>query len=297
MSQLTWFDRQGNKLQAVGEPARFFQRISLSPDGSRGLATVRSDDGRDNLWIYDLARGVGSRFTFAVERVSSPLWSPDGYQVMYGNGNGELILGQVDGTSPPRTLVSGGPYHERLPTSWSADGANVLFQSYFGKIGFEMWVLPLATNRVPYRFITTPENPVRSFKSDDPLGRFSPDGKWLAYLSDESGQSQLYVARFPGAGEKQQISTDGALRVFWRFDGKEIFYVSREKKLVGVPVADGGGRLQFGQSYSLFMNKILPNYSSLAISEDGQRLLMAIPVEEQAPPVTLVTNWTATLEK
>jgi serine/threonine protein kinase len=297
MSQLTWFDRQGNKLEAVGEPARFFQRISLSPDGKRVLATVRSDNGRDNLWIYDLVRGVGSRFTFTAERVMSPLWSPDGHQVMYGNGNGELILGNVDGTSPPRTLVSGGTYHERLPTSWSPDGANVLFQSYFGKIGFEMWVLPLADNRVPYRFITTPENPVHSFTSGDPLGRFSPDGKWLAYLSDESGELQLYVAQFPGAGEKQQISTDGALRVFWRLDGKEIFYVSREKKLVGVPVVDSGGRLQFGQSDSLFMNKILPNYSSLAISEDGQRLLMAIPVEEQAPPVTLVTNWTATLER
>jgi serine/threonine protein kinase len=209
MSQLTWFDRQGTKLETVGEPARFFQRISLAPDGKRGLATVRSDNGRDNLFIYDLTRGVGSRFTFTVERVSSPLWSPDGHQVMYGNGNGELILGQVDGTSSPRTLVSGGPYHERLPTSWSSDGANVLFQSYFGKIGFEMWILPLAGNRVPYRFITTPESPVRSFASGDPLGRFSPDGKWLAYLSDESGQLQLYVAQLPGAGEKQQVSTDG----------------------------------------------------------------------------------------
>jgi hypothetical protein len=87
------------------------------------------------------------------------------------------------------------------------------------------------------------------------------------------------------------------LRGFWRHDGKELLYVTREKKLVGVPVVDLGDRLQIGQSYPLFMNRILPNYSSLAISEDGQRLLMAIPVEEQAPPVTLVTNWTATLER
>ncbi len=297
MSQLTWFDRQGNKLEIVGEPARFFQRISLSPDGKRSLATVRSDNGSDNLFIYDLARGVGRRFSFTVERVSSPLWSPDGRQVMYGNGNGELILAQVEGTSAPRKLVSGGPYHERLPTSWSPDGANVLFQSYFGKIGFEMWILPLAGNRLPYRIITTPENPVRSFATGDPLGGFSPDGKWLAYLSDESGQMQLYVAQFPSAGEKQQISADGALRGFWRQDGKEILYVTREKKLVGVPVDIRGDRLQIGQSNPLFMDRILPNYTNLAISQDGQRFLMAIPVEEQAPPVTLVTNWTATLQR
>jgi eukaryotic-like serine/threonine-protein kinase len=297
MSQLTWFDRQGNKLEIVGEPARFYQAISLSPDGTRAVATVRSPNGRDNLWMYDLARGVGSRFSFSVERVSSPLWSPDGHQVMYGNGNGELILRQVEGTSETRTVVSGGSYHERLPTNWSRDGANILFQSYVGKIGFEAWILPLAGNRVPYRFSIRPDNQATQLATGDPFGIFSPDGKWIAYVSDESGQLQLYVARFPGAGEKQQISIEGALKGFWRQDGNEILYVTREKKLIGVPVVDRGDRLQIGRSYPLFMNRILPNYNSLALSEDGQRILMAVPVEEQASPVTLVTNWTATLEK
>ena len=297
VSQLTWFDRQGNKLETVGEPARFFQRISLSPDGERALATVRSENGRDNVWIYDLVRGVGRRFSFSIERISSPIWSPDGHQVMYGNGNGELILDQVDGNSAPRTLVSGGPYHERLPTSWSPDGGNVLFQSYLGKIGFEVWILPLAGNRVPYRFIRSPDKPGSSFAAGDPLGLFSPDGKWLLYVSDESGQLQLYLAPFPGGGEKQQISTEGALRGLWRHDGSEILYVTREKKLIGVPVVQRGDKLQIGQSYPLFMNKILPNHDSFALSQDGQRLLIAIPVEEQAPPVTLVTSWTSTLER
>jgi Tol biopolymer transport system component len=184
-----------------------------------------------------------------------------------------------------------------LPTIWSPDGANVLFQSYFGKIGFELWILPLAVNRVPYRFSIRPDNQATQLATGDPFGIFSPDGKWIAYVSDESGQLELYVARFPGAGEKQQISTEGALKGFWRHDGNEILYVTREKKLVGVPVVNRGDRLQIGQSYTLFMNRILPNHNSLALSEDGQRLLMAVPIEEQASPVTLVTNWTATLER
>ena len=102
VSQLTWYDRQGNKLNTVGEPARFFQRIALSPDGKRALTTIRSQDGRDHIWIYDLARGVGSRLNLGVERATSAIWSPDGNQVIYGNGNSEIILDQIEGSSQPR---------------------------------------------------------------------------------------------------------------------------------------------------------------------------------------------------
>lgn len=296
-SQLTWFDREGNKLDTVGDPARFFQRISISPDGKRALATIRSQDGRDSLWIYDLARGVGSRFSFNDERTTSPIWSPAGHQVMYGNGNGEIILDQSEGSSQSRAVVSGGLYHERWPTSWSPDGANVVFQSYSGTIGFEVWILPLAMKAVPYRFINIQDNPARSFSNSDPLGFFSQDGKWLAYVSEESGQPQLYVAKFPGGGGKQQISTERAWRGFWRHDGREILYVTREKKLVGLPVVDRGNRLEIGESYPLFANKIIAYPDSVDISKDGQRLLMPIPIEEQVAPVTLVTNWTATMER
>jgi eukaryotic-like serine/threonine-protein kinase len=296
MSRLTWFDRDGKQLESVGEPARFFQAISLSPDGKRALATIRSPNGSDHLWIYDLARGVGSRFTFSADRVRSPLWARDGHHVLYGDGNGALILGVVEGTAAPRTLLAGGPYHERFPTSWSDDGTNIVFQSYLGKLGFEIWILPLNDKREPYRIITTPNSPTRSFASYDPVASFSPDGKWVTYVSDESGQSQLYLVRFPGAGEKQQISTDGALKGFWRRDGNEILYVTRDRRLVGVPIVVRGDKLEIGQGYPLFNNKILPNYESLALSEDGRRILLAIPVEEQASPVTLVTNWTATLK-
>jgi Tol biopolymer transport system component len=217
--------------------------------------------------------------------------------VIYGTGNGEIILDQIEGSSQSRPVVSGGLYHERWPTSWSPDGAHIVFQSYSGKIGFEVWILPLAGNAEPYRFIPIQYNPARSFVNVDPLGFFSPDGKWLAYVSEESGQPQLYVAKFPGGRGKQQISTDGALRGFWRHDGDEILYVTRERKLVGLPVVDRGDRLEIGKSYPLFANNIIVNHDSMAISKDGQKFLMAIPVEEQAGPVTLVTNWSATMER
>jgi serine/threonine protein kinase len=295
-SQLTWFDRQGNKLSAVGEPARFFQRIAISPDGKRALTTIRSQDGRDHLWIHDLARGVGSRLSFNDERATSPVWSPDGNQVIYGNGNSEIILDQIEGSSQSRTVVSGGMFYERWPTSWNADGVHVAYQSYSGKIGFEIWILPLVGKAAPYRFIPIQDNPARSFSNMDPLPFFSPDGKWLAYLSEESGQPQLYVAKFPGGRAKQQISSDGALRGFWRQDGREIIYITRDKKVVGLPVVDRGNTLEIGENIPLFANRILED-RSLAISHDGQRFLMAIPVEEQVAPVTLITNWTATMER
>jgi Tol biopolymer transport system component len=216
---------------------------------------------------------------------------------MYANGNAEIILAQIEGSSQSRAVVSGGMYHERWPTSLSPDGANLAFQSYSGKIGFEVWILPLAVNSAPYRFNPIQDNPARSFANGDPLAFFSPDGKWLAYVSEESGQLELYVAKFPGGRGKQQISNDGALRGFWRHDGREILYVTREKKLVGLPVLDRGDRLEIGKSYPLFANKIIANHDSVDISKDGQRLLMPIPIEEQVAPVTLVTNWTATIER
>ena len=297
VSQLTWFDREGNKLDTVGEPARFFQRISISPDGKRALTTIRAEDGGNHLWMYDLTRGVGSRLSFSVERANSPVWSPDGHQVMFGNGNSEIILDQIEGSSQSRTVVSGGSYYERWPTSWSPDGANVLFQSYSGKIGFELWILPLAKKDMPYRYINIQDNPARSFSNSDPTGFFSPDGKWLAYVSEESSQPQLYVAKFPGGGGKQQISTERAWRGFWRHDGREILYVTRDKKIVGLPVVDHGNTLEIGESYPVFANQIIANPDSMAISKDGQRFLLAIPIEEQVAPVTLVTNWTATMEE
>lgn len=287
-SQLTWFDREGKRLETVGEPARFFTGVSLSPDGQRAMATIRAASGRDDLWAYDLVRGVGSRFTFGLGWVGGPIWSPDGRQVVYGNGNAELILRPADGTSAPRTLVSGGPFSNRLATSWSPDGSAIAFQSFSGKTGFDVWILPLVGGREPYLFSTTPAN--------KELGVFSPDGRWLAYVSNESGKPQLYVARFPGAGAKQQVSTDGAVSGFWSGDGREVVYVTPENKLVAVGIDARGDGLVIGQSRLLFGGQTVP--SEPALSRDGRRFLMNVPVGDDASSaLTLVTNWNAALKK
>ncbi len=166
-------------------------------------------------------------------------------------------MAQVEGTSAPRTLVSGGPYHERFPTSWSPDGANVLFQSYFGKIGFEMWILPLAGNRVPYRFITTPENPVRSFTTGDPLGTLFARWKMACLFVDW----ERAIATLRGTVPQRRWKTAD----FHRWSPKSIsggmikrrFYTVARKEAYCVPVVDRAANSRLVKVTPLFMNRIL----------------------------------------
>jgi serine/threonine protein kinase len=293
-SQLTWFDMDGKKLGTVGEPARL-QNVYLAPGGKRALAEVADSAGNFNLWMYDLARGTATRFTFGGNNLVQAVWSSDGRQVVYANDAGQLYLKDAGGTAEAQPLTSDRTY--RWPTAWSPDGKFLAYQTQSTK-GWDIWMMPMDGGHKAYPFLASPAN--------DWFGSFSPDGKWFSYISDESGRNELYVVPFPGPGAKRQLSIGGANEGGW-LNSHQITYITLDRKLVIVDVSSKGQELEVGEPRFMFGGKpqpalLDPNAGfappSAYFSPDGKRILLRVPVEENASPdLTLVSNWTADLKK
>jgi serine/threonine protein kinase len=288
-SQLTWFDLDGKKGATVGEPASFpgTGRLAFSPDGQRAAVAVQAGEGKIDIWIYDLARAVGSRFTFGPKPAFSPLWSPDGGHVVYTEGPSMISIKAADGTSDARALISSEGGSRTIPLSFSPDGSHLAYRVQSGKTRWDIWMMPLKGDRKPFPFIATP--------AAETNAEFSPDGKWVAYISDESGKDELFVVPFPGPGGKWQISSGGASSGWWIGDGHEIAYVTPARKLIGVQVALKGSNLEIEASRPLFGGQTLPT-GARRLAPDGRRYLALVPLDEAVtPPLTLVTNWSAEL--
>ena len=227
-SQLVWFDRAGHELSRVSTPAdgSSMTMPSLSPDGTR-LVFTRMRLNTD-LWFLDLKRGVTSRFTSGQENVF-PVWSPDGSQILFDSirdgGVHNLYRKAADGTGADEVILKSA--EDKMPTDWSPDGRHVLYYTFDGKTQNDIWALSL-TDRKPFPLVQT--------EFEERGAKFSPDGRWIAYQSNESGQFEIYVQPFPGPGAKTRISTAGGAQVRWRQDGKELFYLALDGRLMAVSI-------------------------------------------------------------
>jgi Tol biopolymer transport system component len=286
---LTWFDLDGRELSKVGEPANIFT-FSLSPDESRAAVTVLSGRGgaAPELWLYELARGVASRFTFAEQGSFFGQWSPDGRQVVVGDYGGGISVKPADGTSEPKKLWTANT--NTWPISWSPDGKLVLFRVQDPKSGgLDLWLLPMEGE--------PKARPLFATAAEETGASISPDGKWMLYVSNESGRRELYVVPFPGPGEKRQVSTGGGTGGEWL--GSNAILVSQppEGKLFAVDLEVRGTSLLVGPPRPLFGGKPAPRGPS-QVSTDGKRILFAVPVEEAgSTELRLVSDWTAELAK
>lgn len=281
--QLAWFDRTGKQLNVVGPPGEF-NDVVLSPDEK--TAALQRDDGANNdLWLMDLSRGVASRFTFASGLEDDPAWSPDSRVIIFNS--------ERDGTRGLYRKVSSGAGNEELLVKadvitngidWSTDGKFIVFETSMPKTGSDLWVAPLFGDMKPYSVLAT--------EFSETHGRFSPDGRWLAYVSNESGRNEVYVQTFPTSGGKWQVSTTGGAQPHWRFDGKELFYLTPDRKLMAVDVRPQQ-TFEVGVAKLLFQTQVAryeaPN--RYAVSRDGQRFLINWAVEEANHSVTVVLNW------
>ena len=297
---LTWFDRSGKELSVLPGTDGFYQ-VELSPDDKKAAVTIGDPTGV--IWIYDLVHNSRSRFSFGNGRYSSAIWSRDGKQIAYLSGDNtsafdrDIVVKAADGSGEGRTLLNIGTsrsLQEGLD-DWSADGRYLMYDlgTIGQKTGVDIWVLPLSKEEKPFPYIAGPANEL--------FGQFSPDRKWVAYTSDESGRMEIYVAPFPWTGAKWQISSLGGTRPRWRRDGKEIIYeVPGSGRMVSVQANAHGSTFEMGEVHPLYeSNNSSPSNvgSQWALASDGQRVLHITTGATGVLPLTVIQNWTAELKK
>jgi eukaryotic-like serine/threonine-protein kinase len=292
-TQFTWIDRTGKELGIVGESADQGD-LQLSPDGARlAFRQVESRTGAINIWLMDLARGTPSRFTFEQTTDFAPIWSPNGNRIVFASlrdGPPSLFQKVSNSAGNDEPLLQN--FIPKLPYDWSRDGRFIIYGVIDPKTSWDLWVLPLEGDRTPIPFLQT--------DADERQAQFSPNGKWVAYTSIESGRIEVYVRPFPAAAGKWQVSTDGGEQPRWRRDGKELFYLSADHKLMAVEVNTEGPTFEHHAPNALFVTRVggidTPG-DYYAVTADGQRFLLNDLVEEAAhTPITVVVNWTADLK-
>jgi Tol biopolymer transport system component len=278
-----WYDRNGHEVGVATKPG-VYGNIALSPNG-RFIASDTTDPGSQNTDIYTFALDTGEakRLTFDPAIDSMPVWSPDGKQILFGNNHEpkfDLYLKNSDGAEEEKIIPQDGA--DRFPNDWSRDGKYILYER-----GADWWYASVADLK-PTQFLKA----VSTLKT----ARFSPDGKWVAYSSNESGKWEIYVTTFPDAHGKWQVSTAGGNQPRWRGDGKELFYLSPDDKLMAVPVKIGAN-FDTGTPAALFQAYPRETVAATSeqffydVSQDGQKFLINTQLKSAIRPMSVVLNW------
>ncbi len=289
-TQLIWFDRGGRRLEQIG-PRGHYRDPALSPD-ARQVAVARFDPdaGTTDIWLIELARGIASRFTFDPASEETPLWSPDGRRILF-RAQQRFFAKASNGTESGMPLT--GPLGSATPNAWRGDG--VIYSGSGPGSGSDVWLLPATGDRKAVPLVQT--------RFAEWHGVPSPDGRWMAYVSSESGRNEVYVRPFPSGEGKWQVSIAGGIEPAWRGDGTEIFYIAENRKLMAVPIKTGAA-VEAGTPVALFETAMSssPNQgytrNQYAVTADGQRFLVNQQADGAFPaPIMVVVNWPATLKK
>ena len=285
MSQLTWLERSGKVVGTLGEPG-FISSPAISPDG-KTVAVDRIDPqtAATDIWLHDVASGAASRFTFGPEANTGPVWSADGASITFSSVRDGVQhpfrRGTTSAAARDEVLSKplGDPPAVTSASDWSRDGQYVILGVDNPKTKQDIWVLPLFGDRKPFPYLHT--------EFSESHAMLSPDGRWLAYRSDESQRSEVYVQSFPGGGGRRQVSTDGGSAPVWRKDGKELYFINRDNVMAAE--ISGGPKFEARAPKLLMEAFTLGGYD---VGKDG-RFLTAVPVGSQNPPITVVVNWLA----
>ncbi len=313
--QLVWFDRLGKTLGIMGAPdANNLTGPSLSPDGRR-VAVYRTVQGNSDIWLLDATRTTRVTFDASLDRY--PIWSPDGSRIVFDStrkGHRDLYLKASNGAGSDELLVESA--QDKVAYDWSRDGRFLVYGSIDPQTSNDLWVLRMEGDRKPFVFLKT--------NFDERRATFSPDGRWVAYMSSESGPYEIYVRPFlqgglqvqpapvsgtasgtmsgSGAGGQWQVSTSGGHSPRWRADGKELYYIAPDGKLMAAPIAASGATVEPGTPRALFQTRIFGGgtVTNLGIyydvSSDG-RFLIDTGLEDSASPITLLQNWNPDAKK
>jgi Tol biopolymer transport system component len=288
--QLTWFDRTGTAVGVAGEPdANAAGYPELSPDGRR-VATNRTVQGNNDIWLQDLLRGGLTRLTFDAANDVLPIWSPDGMRIAFASnrtGAFDLYLKSSNGSVTEERLVDSP--NTKQAQDWSRDGRWLLYYEVNSQTGRDLSALDMTSlDRTPRVVAKTP--------AEETLAQFSPDGRLVAYQTDESGRFEVVVQSFPDAGGKWQVSTSGGVAPRWRADGKELYFLAPDATMMAVAVTSTGTSFQAGTPLALFPTRIVgggivtQNRPQYAVTRDG-RFLINQTVADAATPIMLLLNW------
>jgi eukaryotic-like serine/threonine-protein kinase len=291
-ARLLWLDASGKELEALGDRGEYFNP-ALSRAGDR-LAFDLNDPrgGKTDIWIRDLARGVNSRFTFGEGNNGVSVWSPDGATIVFRSdrsGLYDLYEKPSSGQGEEKILLKSD--EPKFATDWSRDGRYIAFASQNQKTGWNAWALPTFGDRKPIPIV------VGAFA--ETLPKFSPDVRFVAYQSNESGRAEIYVQSFPTPSGKWQASSSGGSDPAWSADGKKLFYRAADQKLMAVDV-EAGETFKAGIPQALFPARVQPGTArnKYVVSVDGKRFLMISPLGREAlTPTTVVLNWSAELAR
>jgi eukaryotic-like serine/threonine-protein kinase len=295
LSRLAWVDRSGRETGFLGTPGDQ-ANPRISPDGKRvALDIIDHQTGNMDIWIYQSSGGVATRVTSDPAIDACPTWSPDGDRIAFMSirkGHPDVYQRSSSGAGSEDSILQS--ERAKYTTDWSPDGRFILYRAIDATTNLELWALPVGGDRKPFPFIK------KTFGVSH--GQFSPDGRWVAYASNESGKWEIFVAPFPGPGGNWKVSSAGGSEPRWRRDGKELFYLAPDGKLMTVEVK-AGPTFEAGAATPLFQTRRRVPVSatdlfSYDVSADGQRFLVNMDVGEVASsPLTVVLNWTAELKK
>jgi Tol biopolymer transport system component len=304
--QLVWYDRSGKKLGVVGSPGDKLD-LRLSPDGRRvAIAQFDYQSRNYDIWIHELSRDVPTRFTFDPALHRLPIWSPDGLQIVFASnrdGHWNIYRKAASNVGTEEILLDSNV--NKIATDWSSDGRYIAFFTTGDKrTKSDSWILRLPSGQAGGKPEAIPF--LRTEFNEGQEATFSPDGKWVAYQSDQSGKNQIFVRPFSGSGGVGQISTAGGTRPHWRRDGKEIFYVNEDGRFTAAEIRVNGSVLELGAVRPLFKVDAVRNVGGISfldgsaydVTADGQRFLVNVFLEDATPyPATLVVNWDEALKK
>jgi Tol biopolymer transport system component len=289
--QYLWMNRRGQPIKSLDVAAGVYG-LWLSPDEKRFIADrLDPQTSTYDLWLCDVSGGNAQRFTFNPAIDFFPVWSPDGSSIVWASTRDVIpnLYQKAASGSGEETLLWKSDYN-KLPSDWSRDGRFIIYRQNDPKTKYDVWFLPMTASGGAKPF------PVIQTEANEIAGRLSPDGRWLAFASDESGRFEVYVQSFPGGGSKRQVSTGGGNQPRWRRDGRELFYYARDGKLMTAPVRSGES-FEAGAAISLFEFRggtLGVNPAPYAVTADGQRFLINAVVEtEPNAPLTVVVNWAA----
>jgi Tol biopolymer transport system component/predicted Ser/Thr protein kinase len=290
---LTWHDRSGRRLESVGAVGHY-SNPALSPDEKRlAVARLDPDSGASDIWVMDLARdGLASRITVDAAPEDMPLWGPDGRRIVFRSPTGLQERASKDGEDV--TLLPSKGSRVGFPQDWSRRRDALVYQARGADTGFDLWMLPMLGDRTPVPLLRT--------EFQEGYARLSPDGRWMAYVSDESGQYEVYVRGFPDGGATHRVSSHGGLEPSWSGSGQELFYLAPDRSLMSVAVKTGP-TFESSLPVRLFDTRMSfvfnPTYTrnQYVVSADARRFLLNQPPDAPpSSPITVVVNWHASVK-